>query len=272
MCCLHYAEKQRASNPWYQGPAPNAQRQTNQLGLPQSAERNSRGSGPDRRQERGLWPVPARTRSARPDLGSRALLTRRWRILTIKERASACPGGIASAGRSWTPRRDVCGRCHQLRGARATPKIPACSPGPGARPHGSSPAAAPPLPSRVARSWSVLGEVGAPARREGAGGRVGEGKRLFCADPGGAPRPALQRFLSSALDLEGGESRAQGARAAPLPPAPGAPGVFPLALGARIGVRNWGPGPGYGALIALPKGLGVFVRGARRPGSLEWNT
>ena len=94
---------------------------------------------------------------------------------------------------------------------------------------------------------------------------MGEGKRLFCADPGGAPRPALQRFLSSALDLEGGESRAQGARAAPLPPAPGAPGVFPLALGARIGVRNWGPGPGYGALIALPKGLGVFVRGARRP-------
>lgn len=125
----------------------------------------------------------------------------------------------------------------------------------------SSAPSAPQGGPELERSWGSWRSSAARGRRR-SGGR---GEASFCADPGGAPRPALQRFLSSALDLEGGESRAQGARAAPLPPAPGAPGVFPLALGARIGVRNWGPGLGYGALIALPKGLGVFVHGARRP-------
>lgn len=130
------------------------------------------------RTARSRLPAPARLR---------APLTRSWKILTIKERASACPGGIASTCRSWTPRRGVCCR-RPLRGARATLRMPALSLGPGVRPHGWCPAAAPPLPGRVDWSWSVLGEVGAQAQREGErSDRSGEAPSR--ADAGGAPRP-----------------------------------------------------------------------------------
>lgn len=84
----------------------------------------------------------------------RAPLTRGWKILTIKERASACPGGIPSAGRSRNPGREVCCcRCRPLRGARVTPQMVASSPEPAARPRDWCPAAAPSLPGRVAWSW-----------------------------------------------------------------------------------------------------------------------
>lgn len=42
---------------------------------------------------------------------------------SIKEKTSACLGGIPSAGRSGTPGREVCCQCRPLRGARATPRI-----------------------------------------------------------------------------------------------------------------------------------------------------
>lgn len=238
--------------------------QTNQVGLPPPAERNSRGPGRDPRQERRLWRVPARTRSARPDFGSRVPLSRRWRILTIKERASACPGGIASAGRSWTAGRGGCRRCRPLRGARATPKMPAGSPGPGARPHGPCPGAAPPLPSRVAWSWSVLGKLALRrgGRAQEAGwewgsaflrGSRGRAKARAPAVPKLRARPGGRRVPSSGRT---GRASASGPwRAQRLPPRPGR--------------THWwlelGPGPGLRCTHRPPQRLGAFVRGARRP-------
>lgn len=231
MCCLHYAEKQRASNLWHQGPAPNAQRQTNQVGLPQSAERNSRGSGPDPRQERGLWPVPARTWSARPDLGSRAPLIRRWRILTIKERASACPGGIASAGRSWTPEER---RLRALPPAQGRPSDPEdAGLFPGARgassrfePRSSAPSAQQGGPE-LERSWGSWRSSAARGRRRSSGRgeasflRGSRGRAKACAPavpklragPGGRRVPSSRRT--------GRASAARPWRARRLPPRPG---------------------------------------------------
>lgn len=159
-----------------------------------------------------------------------------------------------------TPGRGVYRR--PLRGAGATPKMPVSSPGPGARRHGSRPAAAPPLPGRVAWSWSVLGEVGVLARREGAGGRVGVGKLLLresrrCAKARSLAVPKLRagpggrRVPSSGRT--GRTSAAGPRRALHLPPRPGrTPWWLEL-------------GPGLRCAHRLPQGLGAFVRRARRP-------
>lgn len=137
--------------------------------------------------------------------------------------------------------------------------MPAGSPGPGARPHLWCPTAAPPLPGRVAWSWSVLGEVGARARREGARGRVGVGQRLPARIPGARQGPRSSR----AEDLRGTERaaspelRADGPRLGRWPPARPASSPAPwahavvagAAVRARAAVRS-SPSPGARRLCA----------------------
>lgn len=70
--------------------------------------------------------------------------------------------------------------------------------------------------------WPRVGAFLGSWRSSAARGRRRSGgeKRLSARDPGGAPRPALQRLLSSAPDLEGGEPRAcwaHGPRSAACP-------------------------------------------------------
>lgn len=196
-----------------------------------------------------------------PPPAPRSPLTRSWKTLTIKQRASACPGGIPRAGRSRTPGRDVCCGCRPLRGARGTPQMLTSSPEPAARPQSWCPAAAPSLPGTVAWSWERSWRSwrsGATRRHRGSG--PGRGGSPHCANRG-------EPLRSLASDLQGGESRAQGAPAAPRPPAPGAPSVFPRALGARSGGCSCGPG--CRALIAFPRGWAPLCAGrAGRRGQL----
>lgn len=149
---------------------------------------------------------------------------------SIKERASACWGGIGSAGRSWTLGRGVCRRRPLLRGAPATPKMPARSPA-AERPRGWCPEAAFLCPAGWPGVGAFLSKLALGRGRSG-----GSGGAPSCVDPGVTPRPALWPLRSSVPDPEGGESRAQGSRAARRPPALGAPGVLPRVPGTS---RGW---------------------------------
>lgn len=197
-CCFHYTEAV-GFEPFAPGASPKClkpartsagwDRHSLQRGIP---------GNPDRTHARSsrcgeCWPArgPRCQISAPDSRAPRGAPHQKLDDTHHKREGERLPGGIAGAGRSCTPRRAVCSRRRPLRGARATPKMPAGSPGPGARPHRRYPAAAPPLPGRVAWSWSVLGEVGARARREGARGRVGVGQRLPARIPGRAKARAV---------------------------------------------------------------------------------
>lgn len=248
MCFLHYSEKQRASNLPVQEPGPNAARlRANQPPPAAVAGREESPGTPTRPAPAAPAGASAGPHAVAAPARPGAPLPSCWGRLTIKERASACRGGIASAGRSCTLGRGVCRRRRLLGGAPATLKMPARSPGPAERPRAWCPAAAFLCPA----GWPG---VGAFLRKLalGRGRSGGSGGAPSCADPAVTPRPALRPLRSSVPDPEGGESRAQGSRAAPRLPALGAPGVLPRAPGTSSG-WSWGPGPGCRALLALPR-------------------
>lgn len=156
VCCLHYRESSG-----FKPTVPEADlNATPEAGRkPTSSEchnsqRHSHGPEPE---------SPPRAPSV-TGTGGRSPLSRSWRTLTIKERASACLGGIPSAGRSGTPGREVCCHCRPRRGARATPRMLAAASQPAARPLDLYPAAAPSRSAGCPGVRDVLGEVDARER------------------------------------------------------------------------------------------------------------
>lgn len=185
--------------------------------------------------------------------GRRSPFSRSWRTLTINEKASACPGGIPSAGRSRTPGREVCCRCCPLRGARATPRMLASRPA--ARPLGLCPAAAPSLPAGCPGVTDVLGEVGAQARQEGS--EVVKRPTAPISGGRGSTRPGRPgawrltwRAASPALRAHGPHLGRRSPEHQVSSPAPRTHAAMAAAVaGARAAVRS-SPSPGTGRLCA----------------------
>lgn len=189
--CLHYAEKQRASNLWHQGPALNAPwLRANQPGRTATAFREEfprTWTGPTPGASAVASAGPHEVRAARFPLpraphqkmenthhkreGKRLPWRnrQRWQVLDCRER-----------------------RLPPLPPTQGRPSDPE-DPGwlPGARVASSRPVPRSSAPSaqqgglELERSW----EVGAPARREGTGGRVEVGKRLSARIPGARQGP-----------------------------------------------------------------------------------
>lgn len=224
----------------------NTPAQTNQLGLSQFAETFPRTA------TRGTPRAPGVTGA-----GRRSSFSRSWRTLTIKERASACPGGIPSAGRSGTPEREVYCRCCPLRGARATPRMLASPPA--ARPLGLCPAAAPSLPAGCPGVRDVLGEVGAQARQEGSEVRSRLVKRPTAPISGGRGswRPGLpeawrltRRAVSPALRAHGPHHGRRSLECPASSPAPRAHAAMIAAVAGAGAVVRSSPSPGAERLCA----------------------